>query len=145
MNPVAAEPRKCAAAPAGAPSCPVVDTANSLLRGPGSDGHHNRVTRSGEVSELIQFGNIVPTGLETSGNTIYMARGTSRGWSGWVGLPRVRNGQALTGEDDDRGTDGLLEITGVIRTKNNEHNEPAYHIHYNDYGSPLPRNCPWSQ
>ena len=85
MNPVAAEPRECAAAPAGAPSRPVVDTANSLLRGPGSDGHHNRVTRSGEVSELIQFGNIVPTGLETSGNTIYMARGTSRGWSGWVG------------------------------------------------------------
>jgi hypothetical protein len=29
--------------------------------------------REGEVSELIQFGNIVPTGLETSGNTIYMA------------------------------------------------------------------------
>ena len=41
-----------------------------------TDGHHNRVyqvTRAGEVSELIQFGNIVPTGLETSGNTIYMA------------------------------------------------------------------------
>ena len=41
-----------------------------------TDGHHNRVyqvTRDGEVSELIQFGNIVPTGLETSGNTIYMA------------------------------------------------------------------------
>ena len=32
-----------------------------------------RVTRDGEVSELIAFGNIVPTGLETSGNTIYMA------------------------------------------------------------------------
>ena len=41
-----------------------------------TDGHHNRVyrvTRAGEVSVLIQFGNIVPTGLETSGNTIYMA------------------------------------------------------------------------
>ena len=41
-----------------------------------TDGHHNRVyrvTRSGEVSELIAFDNIVPTGLETSGNTIYMA------------------------------------------------------------------------
>ncbi len=41
-----------------------------------TDGHHNRVyrvTRDGEVSELISFGNIVPTGLETSGNTIYMA------------------------------------------------------------------------
>jgi hypothetical protein len=41
-----------------------------------TDGHHNRVYRvtlDGEITELIQFGNIVPTGLETSGNTIYMA------------------------------------------------------------------------
>ena len=41
-----------------------------------TDGHHNRVyraTRDGEVSELIAFGNIVPTGLETRGNTVYMA------------------------------------------------------------------------
>ena len=32
-----------------------------------------RVTRDGEVSELIAFGNIVPTGLEVRGRTIYMA------------------------------------------------------------------------
>jgi hypothetical protein len=41
-----------------------------------TDGHHNRVlrvTRDGEVSELIAFGNIVPTGLAVRGNTIYMA------------------------------------------------------------------------
>ena len=41
-----------------------------------TDGHHNRVyrvTRDGDVSELIAFDNIVPTGLETSGNTVYMA------------------------------------------------------------------------
>jgi hypothetical protein len=41
-----------------------------------TDGHHNRVlrvTRDGEVSELIAFGNIVPTGLEVRGRTIYMA------------------------------------------------------------------------
>jgi len=41
-----------------------------------TDGHHNRVyrvTRDGQVSELIAFGNIVPTGLETRGNTVYMA------------------------------------------------------------------------
>jgi hypothetical protein len=41
-----------------------------------TDGHHNRVYRvtlDGEVSELIQFGDIVPTGLALSGNTIYMA------------------------------------------------------------------------
>ena len=41
-----------------------------------TDGHHNRVllvTLDGEVSELIAFGNIVPTGIATAGNKIYMA------------------------------------------------------------------------
>ena len=41
-----------------------------------TDGHLNRVlrvTRDGVVSEFIAFGNIVPTGLEVMGNTIYMA------------------------------------------------------------------------
>ena len=41
-----------------------------------TDGHHNRVlrvTRDGEISELIAFGNIVPTGLAVRGNTVYMA------------------------------------------------------------------------
>jgi sugar lactone lactonase YvrE len=41
-----------------------------------TDGHHNRVYRvtlDGKVSELIAFGNIVPTGLAVHGNTIYMA------------------------------------------------------------------------
>ena len=41
-----------------------------------TDGHHNRVlrvTRDGEVTELIAFGNIVPTGLEVKGKTVYMA------------------------------------------------------------------------
>ena len=41
-----------------------------------TDGHHNRVyrvTRAGDVSELIAFDNIVPTGLATRGNTVYMA------------------------------------------------------------------------
>ena len=41
-----------------------------------SDGHLNRilqVSTKGEVSMFKQFGNIVPTGLEVSGNTIYMA------------------------------------------------------------------------
>jgi len=41
-----------------------------------TDGHHNRVlyvTLDGEVSEIIAFGNIVPTGLEVHGNTVYMA------------------------------------------------------------------------
>jgi hypothetical protein len=42
-----------------------------------TDGHHNRVlhvTLAGEVSEMMTFGNIVPTGLEVSGNTVYMAQ-----------------------------------------------------------------------
>ena len=41
-----------------------------------TDGHLNRVLRvtlDGEVTELIAFNNIVPTGLAVSGNTIYMA------------------------------------------------------------------------
>jgi hypothetical protein len=41
-----------------------------------TDGHHNRVlyvTLDGEVSEMLAFGNIVPTGLETHGNTVFMA------------------------------------------------------------------------
>jgi hypothetical protein len=42
-----------------------------------TDGNHNRVLRvrrDGEVSELIAFGNIVPTGLAVRGRTIYMAQ-----------------------------------------------------------------------
>jgi hypothetical protein len=41
-----------------------------------TDGHHNRVYRvtlDGTVTQLIAFGNIVPTGLAVRGNTIYMA------------------------------------------------------------------------
>ena len=40
-----------------------------------TDGHHNRVlrvTHNGHISEMIAFGNIVPTGLETNGKKIYM-------------------------------------------------------------------------
>src|SRR5947209_9174339 len=41
-----------------------------------TDGHHNRVYRvtlDGKVTELIAFGNIVPTGLAVRGRTVYMA------------------------------------------------------------------------
>ena len=41
-----------------------------------TDGHLNRVLRvtlDGEITELMTFGNTVPTGLEVQGNTIYMA------------------------------------------------------------------------
>lgn len=42
-----------------------------------TDGHHNRlllVSLEGEVSEMASFGNIVPTGLEVRGSSIYMAQ-----------------------------------------------------------------------
>ena len=42
-----------------------------------TDGHHNRVLRvsdRGRISVLRAFGNIVPTGLEVRGSTVYMAR-----------------------------------------------------------------------
>ena len=40
-----------------------------------TDGHHNRVYRvtlDGEISEFKAFDNIVPTGLEIRGNTVYI-------------------------------------------------------------------------
>ena len=42
-----------------------------------TDGHHNRllrVTLDGEITEAVAFGNIVPTGLETRGNRVYLAQ-----------------------------------------------------------------------
>jgi sugar lactone lactonase YvrE len=42
-----------------------------------TDGHHNRVLQvalDGEITERIAFGNIVPTGLEVRGNTVYMTQ-----------------------------------------------------------------------
>ena len=41
-----------------------------------TDGHHNRVLRvtlDGEITQLIAFDDIVPTGLAVSVNTVYMA------------------------------------------------------------------------
>jgi sugar lactone lactonase YvrE len=42
-----------------------------------TDAHHNRVLRvtlHGEITELIAFGNVVPTGLAVSGNAIYVTQ-----------------------------------------------------------------------
>jgi len=42
-----------------------------------TDGHHNRVlwvSPDGEISEFKGFDNIIPTGLEVHGNTVYMAQ-----------------------------------------------------------------------
>jgi sugar lactone lactonase YvrE len=41
-----------------------------------TDGHHNRIlgiSRRGDVTEVFAFPNIVPTGLATRGNTIFVA------------------------------------------------------------------------
>lgn len=41
-----------------------------------TDGHHNRVLQvstTGEISELKAFGNVAPTGLAVSGNSIFVA------------------------------------------------------------------------
>ena len=42
-----------------------------------TDGHHNRVLRvtlDGEITELIAFGDVVPTGLAVRGNSIYLTQ-----------------------------------------------------------------------
>jgi hypothetical protein len=42
-----------------------------------TDGHHNRVLRvslDGEITEVIAFADVVPTGLTVSGNSIYVAQ-----------------------------------------------------------------------
>src|SRR5258705_7978414 len=42
-----------------------------------TDGHHNRVlrvTRDGEITQLIAFEDVVPTGLAVSGNSIYITQ-----------------------------------------------------------------------
>jgi len=42
-----------------------------------TDGHHNRilyVTLDGEITEVITFANVVPTGLALRGNTIYVTQ-----------------------------------------------------------------------
>ncbi|MGZ8567295.1 MAG: ScyD/ScyE family protein [Actinomycetota bacterium] len=42
-----------------------------------TDGHHNRVLRvtlDGEITQVIAFGNIVPTGLELRGKRVYLTQ-----------------------------------------------------------------------
>ena len=42
-----------------------------------TDGHHNRVlhvTLDGQITEVVTYGNIVPTGLEASGNTVHIGQ-----------------------------------------------------------------------
>jgi hypothetical protein len=42
-----------------------------------TDGHHNRVlyaTLDGDVTEVVALGNVVPTGIELSGDTVYISQ-----------------------------------------------------------------------
>jgi sugar lactone lactonase YvrE len=42
-----------------------------------TDGHHNRVlyvTLDGEITEVIAFGNVIPTGITLSGDTVYISQ-----------------------------------------------------------------------
>ena len=42
-----------------------------------TDGHHNRVlyvTLDGNITEMVAFGDVVPTGLAVRGNTIYVTQ-----------------------------------------------------------------------
>ena len=73
-----------------------------------TDAHHNRLLRvglDGEITELIAFDNVVPTGLAISGNTIYFAEAGP--------IPHVpETGKVLTFEP---GSATATEIASGIR------------------------------
>lgn len=73
-----------------------------------TDGHHNRllhVTRGGEITELIAFGNVVPLGLAVSGNSIYLTQGGP--------IPHVPSTGKVLSFDPKSGT--ATEIASGIR------------------------------
>jgi hypothetical protein len=60
-----------------------------------NDGHHNRVlyvTLEGEITQLLQFGDVVPTGMARWGRRFYMSQAGPL----VQGPPRVEIGQILT-------------------------------------------------
>jgi hypothetical protein len=73
-----------------------------------TDAHHNRllrVTRDGEITELIAFADVVPTGLAVSGNTIYIAQAGP--------IPHLpQNGKVVTLE---WGSSTAVEVASGIR------------------------------
>jgi sugar lactone lactonase YvrE len=104
-----------------------------------TDGHHNRVlevTLDGVVTELIAFGNIVPTGLELRGkNTVYMAQAgpvphlpedgrivTFR--AGSTGVTEVARGGRLL-VDVEFGSDALFALAQGEFTPGNPEGSPA--------------------
>ncbi|HKH91453.1 MAG TPA: ScyD/ScyE family protein [Gemmatimonadaceae bacterium] len=73
-----------------------------------SDGHHNRVlwvSRDGEITEVIAFPDIVPTGLAVWGNSIYLAQAGP--------IPHLpQNGKVVTFE---LGSTTATEVASGIR------------------------------
>jgi hypothetical protein len=73
-----------------------------------TDAHHNRllrVTLEGEITELIAFDNVVPTGLAVHGNTIYLTQAGP--------IPHVpETGRVLT---VDPGSSTATEVASGIR------------------------------
>ena len=73
-----------------------------------TDAHHNRVlrvTRDGEITQLIAFADLVPTGLAVSGNSIYVAQAGP--------IPHLpQNGKVVTLEP---GSGTATEVASGIR------------------------------
>lgn len=75
-----------------------------------NDAHHNRtlyVTLAGQITQLLQFGDVVPTGLARRGTSVYMAQ------SGPLvqGPPRVEIGQIV---GFDMKSLNVVEVAGGI-------------------------------
>ncbi len=85
-----------------------------------TDGHLNRVlwvSLNGEISEFNVFGNIVPTGLEVRGNTVYMAQAGPAPHDPENGIVWSFSPDALTPQEVGSGARLLVDVEfGLGRT-----------------------------
>jgi hypothetical protein len=85
-----------------------------------TDGHHNRVLwvqLNGDISEFNVFGNIVPTGLEVHGNTVYMAQAGPSPHAAEDGIVWSFGPKALTPVEVASGAKLLVDVEfGLGRT-----------------------------
>src|SRR5438309_9155966 len=85
----------------------VMPTADSSIV---NDGHHNRVlhvTLDGQITQLLQFGDVVPTGMARWGTRFYMSQAGPL----VQGPPRVEIGQVVA---FDIKTLNPVEVAGGI-------------------------------
>lgn len=78
-----------------------------------SDGHHNRVlsvTPNGEVSVLRSFDNVVPTGLDTSGDQVYMAEAGPLPHRPEDGRVIAFDSQSSTADEVARGASMIVDV-----------------------------------